>query len=147
MTIEITTFREPSVGGATLSKLFLGGDFVCDVLEDQIREVPGVPVVKWKVAGQTAIPAGKYRLVLVNSGKFGPDTLSISGVEGFDLIRIHGGNTQLDTLGCLLTGTRNGANTVVKSQDALRKLRTLIVPRMKAGEEAWIRIRNPGEVP
>jgi hypothetical protein len=85
--------REPSKGGATLSKLFLGEQFICDILEDEVREVPGVPVEQWKIHGVTAIPAGVYRVVTEDSQRFGPDTLTLANVPGYKYIRIHGGNT------------------------------------------------------
>lgn len=99
--------REPSVNEATLGKLYDRGQFVCDILEDEIREIHGVPVAEWKVHSKTAIPAGAYKLALENSSRFGPDTLTVTGVTGFQYIRIHGGNSQFDTEGCLLPGTRN----------------------------------------
>ena len=133
--------REPSVGEATLSRLCVETDFICDVLEDQVREVVGTTVASWKIHGRTAIPAGLYRLSLEMSGRFGPDTLTVNDVDGFEYIRIHGGNTSANTEGCLLPGTRNSANTVAHSQDALRDLRAIVVPAIKAGEEVWLEIR------
>ena len=140
---ELTLIREPSKDGATLSVLYLGSYAVCDVLEDEIREVPGVEVMLWKVKGRTAIPSGTYMLALQNSMRFGADTLTVTCVPGFEYIRIHGGNTQLDTEGCLLPGTRNGANTVKDSRVALQRLRDLIVPGMRRGEQVTLMIVNP----
>jgi hypothetical protein len=141
--MHLTMFREPSVDGATLSKLFHGLEFLCDILEDQVREVAGQPVSEWKIKERTAIPAGTYPITLVHSARFGPDTLTLSNVPGFLYIRIHGGNTQHDTEGCLLPGTRNSASTVASSQVALRKLRELVVPELQAGGEVTIEIFNP----
>lgn len=140
---ELTLVREPSKDGATLSVLYLGAYAICDVLEDEVREVPGMEVVLWKVKGRTAIPAGSYALALENSLRFGPDTLTVRGVPGFEYIRIHGGNTQLDTEGCLLPGTRNGTNTVKDSRVALQRLRDLIVPSLRRGEPVILKIINP----
>ena len=143
--MHLTMFREPSVEGATISKLFNGLDFVCDVLEDEIREVVGAPVESWKVKDKTAIPAGTYPVTLVHSARFGPDTLTLNEVPGFLYIRIHGGNTQHHTEGCLLPGTRNSVNTVAGSQVALRKLRELVVPELQGGGEVTIEIFNPSK--
>lgn len=143
--MHFTMFREPSKGGATLSKLFLGLTEICDVLEDEMREVPGMDVSLWKQHGKTAIPAGLYKIVLENSSRFGPETLTVKDVPGFQYIRIHGGNTQFDTEGCLLPGTRNTETTVAGSQVALKALRALILPALKAGEEVLIEIFNPHE--
>ena len=140
---ELTLIREPSKDGATLSVLYLDAYAVCDVLEDEIREVPGVEVVLWKVKGRTAIPSGTYMLALQNSMRFGADTLTVTCVPGFEYIRIHGGNTQLDTEGCLLPGIRNSENTVKDSRACLQRLRDLVVPAIKRGEPVTIGIINP----
>jgi hypothetical protein len=136
-------FREPSVGGATLSKLFRGLDFICDILEDEAREVPGMEPALWKQRGKTAIPVGKYQLALENSSRFGADTLTVTEVPGFQYIRIHGGNTQFDTEGCLLPGERNGVCTVAHSQFNLQLLRDIVVPSLRAGEDVWLEILAP----
>lgn len=140
--IYLTMQREPSKGGATLSRLFHGQTFLCDILEDEVREQPGIPVAEWKQAGRTAIPSGLYRITLEYSNRFGPDTLTVANVPGFAGIRIHGGNTQFDTEGCLLPGTRNSDTTVAGSQFALKGLRAIIVPALQEGEEVMLEIRN-----
>lgn len=139
----LSMLREPSKGGATLSKLYLGPKFICDVLEDEIREVVGRPVSEWKVKGKTAIPAGSYTLSLQNSPRFGPETLTVDNVDGFVGIRIHGGNKAEDTEGCPLPGTRNSVNTVAGSQVALGKVRALVVPHLRAGGTVRLEISNP----
>lgn len=139
----LTMQREHSTGGATLSKLFHNNVYVCDVLEDEIREIPGMEPALWKQHGKTAIPSGLYRIGLENSSRFGADTLTVLNVPGFQYIRIHGGNTQFDTEGCLLPGTRNSSNTVAGSQNALRGLRALVVPALQAGDDVMLEIKNP----
>lgn len=75
--MKIIIRRQPSQGGATIGKLSIDGLFACYVLEDEIREVPGQTVSEWKIKGQTAIPAGEYRVTLEDSARFGPDTMTI----------------------------------------------------------------------
>lgn len=136
--MRVTVQREPSKDGATLSRLSIDGVYVCDIIEDVVREVPGAPVEKWKVKGETAIPAGVYRLTLETSQRFGPETLTVSGVNGFVGIRMHGGNTAADTEGCPLPGWRNGTCTVTKSQRALKAIRSIVVPEIKSGRAVMI---------
>lgn len=140
--IRLTMFREPSVDGATLSRLFYGTEFICDVLEDVVREKPGVPVADWKVKGLTAIPAGIYEIVLENSPRFGNDTLTLKNVEGFQYIRIHAGNRSTDTEGCLLPGTRQGTNVVGRSREALFRLRDILLPHLWSKGTVEIEILN-----
>lgn len=80
--------------------------FFCFTLEDKVREENGVPVEKWKIKGETAIPRGIYDVVLENSPRFGPDTITLLKVPGFTKIRIHSGNTPVDTEGCIIVGFR-----------------------------------------
>ena len=90
----------------TTGQLYIDGAYFCFTLEDKVREVPGKHVRTWKIPKMTAIPAGIYDLTFENSPKFGPETLTINKVPGFEGIRIHSGNTQLDTDGCIIVGYR-----------------------------------------
>jgi hypothetical protein len=136
----LTMFREPSQGGATLSKLFCGEQFLCDILEDEVREIEGQPVSDWKIKGATAIPHGVYEVTVENSQRFGVATLTVNDVPGFQYIRIHGGNTSADTEGCLLPGSRNSAATVASSRAALSYIRSIILPALDKGERVQIEI-------
>lgn len=140
--MNLNLFREVSKGDATLSRLFNGEQFLCDVLEDEVREVEGRPVEEWKIHGATAIPSGTYNIVLENSQRFGPDTITLQNVLGFKYIRGHAGNTSADTEGCLLFGTRSGENTVRNSRVALAKVKALIKSRLAQGESVSIKIIN-----
>lgn len=138
--IHFTMFREASQGGATISRLFLGFDYICDILEDEVREIPGVPVSEWKIKGATAIPAGTYEIELRQSARFGPDTMTLLAVPGYEYIRVHAGNRADDTEGCLLPGVRNSLVTVGHSRDNLAKLKAIVVPAIRAGQKVTIEI-------
>ena len=147
--IELLLQRRPSVEDTTLGVLYRGTTFECYTLEDVIREIPGQPVDTWKVRGKTAIPAGRYRIGLVTSPRFGPQTMTLLGVPGFDLIRIHAGNDDADTEGCLLVGravhedpTGDGGN-LVESRAALAALKEKVVAAIAKGDAVWITVRNP----
>lgn len=88
----------------TTGQLYIDGEYFCFTLEDKVREIPGQPVKSWKIPKMTAIPSGMYTITFENSPKFGPDTLTINDVPGFTGIRIHTGNTHLDTDGCPIVG-------------------------------------------
>ena len=140
--MKLLMLREESKDGATLSKLYDGSHYVCDILEDVVREIPGRPVSEWKIKGQTAIPAGVYKITFENSPRFGKDTLTVNGVEGYVGIRIHAGNTAKDTDGCQCPGRRNSTNTVAYSQVCLAMIKDMCKTAMKQGQEVWLDIRN-----
>lgn len=106
---EATLTRHPSQGAATIGQWYMPG-FNCYTLEDQVREVPGRPVTEWKVPGATAIPRGRYKVVIDWSNRFKRNMPHILGVEGFDGIRVHSGATAADTEGCVCVGDRVGAD-------------------------------------
>lgn len=138
--MNLRVIREPSRGGATLGSLYIDGVRVCETLEDELRERPGQPVAAWKVKGQTAIPAGRYRLTLRQSPRFGRVLPWLQDVPGFEWILIHAGNKSADTEGCLLVGLDRGAAFVGRSQMAFQRL----MERLTAAPgDIWIDIENP----
>lgn len=143
--MELTLKRNKSFGDATISPLLINGNFECHILEDVIREVPGVVVNQWKVPGKTAIPAGRYRVVLSLSNRFKKVLPEILDVPGFAGIRIHGGNKAADTEGCLITGQRATKTQIVggTSLPALHALQDKIKAAIDGGEKVFIRISNP----
>jgi hypothetical protein len=151
--IQLRLIREPSQGGATLGSLYLNDVWQCWTLEDQLREPrqtrvrpamdPGDAarwVMSWKQPGQTAIPAGLYRVKLTMSTRFGVVLPEVFDVPGFSGIRIHAGNTPADTEGCLLVGHTRGERQVLESRLALQWL----LQRFRAaGDTAFIHVENP----
>ncbi len=138
--MEISVLRRQSASGATIGKLYINGDYECYTLEDEIREVPGRPVEEWKVPGRTAIPAGRYRLVIDYSNRFGRMMPHILEVPGFEGIRIHCGNSAKDTEGCILLGEMAGAVTISFSRLAFDAFFPKLQAALDAGEEAWITV-------
>jgi hypothetical protein len=143
--MKLVVQRGPSYQHATIGKLYIDGHYACCTLEDQIREVEGVPVDEWKVHGNTAIPAGTYRVTLEYSGRFGVDTLTINDVPGFKYIRIHAGNTHDDTEGCILVGMAATDHSLVggTSRPALSLLKSQVQRAIAEGDTVTIEINNP----
>lgn len=141
MTIRV--IREPSLNATTLSVVMVDDRFFSFGLEDAIREVSGKPVASWKVPGETAIPAGRYRLAMTYSPKFQRVMPEVLDVPGFDGIRIHAGNSQADTQGCLLLGVQRAGARVIDSVKACAMLTTFIEAAEKRGDATWILFENP----
>jgi hypothetical protein len=133
--------REPSIRAATHGVLFVDGHFACFTLEDEIREVPGEPVADWKVPGATAIPAGRYRLIVTPSQRFGRPLPLVVDVPGFAGVRLHPGNTVADTEGCILVGADRQPGRVLQSRVAFEQLFERI---RRAPGDLWLQIDNPG---
>ena len=95
----------------TIGKLYIDDKYFCDTLEDTVRDLTNEP----KVPGKTAIPAGRYRVVLVMSPRFGRLHPRLLEVPFFEGILIHKGNTNKDTAGCILLGENKQKGRVTNS--------------------------------
>lgn len=142
--MRLRVIREPSHQGATLGSLYIDDVWVSWTLEDVLRERPMQPVSAWKVKGQTAIPAGRYRVVLRQSPRFGRVLPWLQDVPGFEWILLHAGNRSADTEGCLLVGLDRGTAFVGRSQMALQRVMERLV---EAQGEIAIVIENPPSYP
>jgi hypothetical protein len=108
-----------------------------------VRERRGVPVADWKVPRQTAIPEGTYRVILSQSTRFGgqlmPELLHVPGFEG---IRIHPGNTSLDTEGCILPGLETDGTEVLHSRQAYAMVKMRIEDADTRGDHVYLMVCN-----
>lgn len=123
-TLERMTFTDKS----TIGELRIDGDLLCFTLEDTSR-AQGV-----KIDHKTAIPAGKYEIIITESSRFKRPLPLLLGVPNFENIRIHPGNTADDTSGCILPGMRAGINIVYDSRKAFDLLFPEIQKRLKMGK-------------
>lgn len=100
--MDILVQREVSRNEFTPGEMFINGEHFCWTLEDTVREVPDQPPVEWKIFGKTAIPVGKYKVVINWSSRFKRQMIQVLNVRGFEGIRIHNGPTEKSTDGCIL---------------------------------------------
>ena len=121
--------------------------FLCYTLEDEHREE--------KVAGETRIPQGTYKITLRKVGgfhsryskKYGnmhKGMLWVREVPNFEYILIHTGNTDEHTAGCLIVGNSQQANFgdsngfVGSSTNAYKRIYPPIAEALEKGEEVTI---------
>ena len=108
-------------------------DFFCYTLEDFCNNTYNCQtpdeIKAVKVAGKTAIPFGAYKVVFEHSPRFGRDMLTIKNVPGFSGIRIHSGNTDKDTDGCILCGLGVSGTSITDSRRAVKLLEDLVRER------------------
>lgn len=134
--------RKPSLPHCTLGELHVDGGFQCFTLEDVVREHPGAPVAEWKIPGETAIPAGRYKVTVTHSQRFNRDLPLLNAVPGFLGVRIHPGNTEADTEGCILVGSHIAGDAITESRIAFGALFEKVRDAFNAGDEVWITIKN-----
>ena len=132
--------RSPSHLTCTTGSLFVNGEFECATLEDVVREIPGVPVERWKIKGKTAIPAGTYAVQLTMSNRFKRVLPLLVAVPGFEGVRIHPGNTSADTEGCILVGLGHADDRITDSRAAFDALFARLDAAAKRGEPITLEI-------
>jgi hypothetical protein len=112
--VRRTTFTNLS----TVGEMWIDGQFECYTLEDCTRQVLGQPVAAWKIANSTAIPIGQYTVTIDQSARFGQLMPHVLNVPGFEGVRIHWGNTDKDTEGCILVGQEKTTDFIGHSRAA-----------------------------
>jgi hypothetical protein len=140
--------------GYTIGKLYIDGAYFCDTLEDTDRglkqSMPLAEIKQLKQAGITAIPAGKYYVLMhIASPKYAtrPANQSIGGllprlanVPGYDGVLIHIGNYPKDTEGCILVGKNKAVGAVLESTETFFQLYPLLKAAADKVEEITITI-------
>ncbi len=103
---------------------------------------PIASILARKVADQTCIPYGRFRVKTTMSAKYGRMMPLILDTPGFRGCRIHSGNSDQHTSGCVLPGmTRDVTKgTVGKSRVACAWLYTEIARVEAGGGNVWIEI-------
>lgn len=117
---------------STIADLSIDGDLFCRTLEPSSR--------KGNPTGKLAIPALEYKLTINaeittdKEKKFGFTVIQVNDVPGRTNIEIHPGNTQADTLGCILPGNRFDTDTVYDSRNAFFSLKGEIQKQLTIGD-------------
>lgn len=103
----------------TIGKMYINGKYYCDTLEDTVRDLNQNGKFdgnEQKIYGQTAIPYGTYRVLWTYSPRFKKYMPELKDVPEFSGVRIHAGNTNVDTLGCILVGQNKQVGKVINSK-------------------------------
>ena len=116
--------------------------YFCDTLEPTWRDYEHGA---YKVKGRSAIPEGRYAVVISWSPKFKQWLPILLGGPDFNRkwqgIRIHAGNTAKDTEGCILVGQNREVGKVLDSRKWLYELKQKIVEAKDRGESVWITVK------
>lgn len=143
--MEITLTRIARRKTYTIGRLAIDGEYICDTLEPTWRDIgwgrPGK-----KIAGKTAIPEGRYPVVVTFSPRFRRWLPLLLHVPLFEGIRIHAGNTADDTAGCILPGLNKKKGQVIDSRIWEHRIVRRLANRPE-GEAVWIEVRAVREPP
>ena len=124
----------------TIGKLYIDGAYFCDTLEDKDRgledNMPIEKIMFLKKPHITAIPTGTYTVILNYSNRFKRIMPLVMNVKGFAGIRIHAGNTDGDTDGCILVGENKAKGKVLNSKDTYNRL----FERMKSADKIYLTV-------
>ncbi len=117
---------------STIGELWAYDKFFCYTLEDKVRMA--------KIPGKTAIPFDSYPVTITFSPKFNKPMPLINCVPNFEGVRIHPGNTDADTEGCILVGDDRDADFIGQSRAAFNRLYVAIGTAIKCGEGVMLSI-------
>lgn len=127
---------------ATLGKMYLDNVFFCQTCEDEDRflERSIEDISERKVYGRTAIPRGRYRLLVTFSNRFQKPLPIVLDVPGFDGIRIHGGNRAENSHGCILVGKVRTSTGIAQCADSVQRIISQIEEGEEMGIETWLEV-------
>ena len=124
--MKIKVVREVFTDKSTIGSLYLNDVFFCYTLEDKDRGLEQsqslIIIQAKKLFGITAIPYGKYPLIVNKSPKFGRLLPRLQGIKGFDGVLIHRGNSAEHSHGCILVGYKKGVDCISESTKATADL-------------------------
>ena len=128
----------------TIGSFYINDVKVCDTLEDTDRglssAMPLAEIRAKKVPGKTAIPTGRYQVVITYSPRFRRDMPLLCGVPGYEGVRIHAGNTPEDTEGCILPGENKVKGQVINSRATFARIMESLKVARDNGEQIYIEI-------
>lgn len=129
--MEMTLKRGRPVGNHTPGILTIGKDQYY-TLEDLVRDK--------KIPGETAIPAGRYEVIINRSTRFKKELPRLLNVPNFEGVLIHSGNTEKDTEGCILPGMDRNEKGVLRSREAMNFIQPVIQAALNKGEKVWLTV-------
>jgi hypothetical protein len=128
-----------------IGELLVDGTPLTNTLEDLPHET--------KIDGETCIPAGTYQVLLTKSpaaeaGRlWTPDPEFrlplLMDVPGFEGVRIHAGNDEKDTRGCILVGSWTGGEIIHNARIALQAVMDMLEIAVIGRQPIEIEIVNP----
>ena len=145
MELKLTRFHfEPDF---TLGKLTYDNKswFIIEDTDRDLKQNDSLDKIKSvKVHSCTAIPYGKYQVIINRSQRFKINLPLLLNVPNWEGVRMHVGNYSTDTEGCLLPGKGYSIQNkmVTNSRVAFGEIYELIENALKRNETVWININK-----
>ena len=153
--MELTLKRIALRSEYTIGKLYVDGKYVCDTIEDTVRDLDKDGKFangEVKIPGKTAIPYGRYEITMkVKSPKYSNFSKyswakkydgylpRLLNVPHFDGVLIHVVNSALDSEACVLVGENKVVGKVINSVNTFRRLMDdYLVPAKKRNERIFM---------
>jgi len=143
--MELKVTRTTFTAESTIGEFYINGIYHFFSLEDKDRQRQSDgTIISWtpdiKIPKVTAIPRGRYEVIINFSNRFQKQMPLLLNVPSYDGIRIHSGNTDENTEGCILVGLTRKADFIGNSQKAFSKLMNILNKANKQ-EKIWITIQ------
>ena len=112
--------------------------YFCDTLEQTYRDLKKGK----KVPGRTAIPCGRYQILITKSLCYGCWLPVLLNVPGFKRVRIYAGNYPEETTKSILIGYNKRPGMLIKSRATMHNLMYEMTEALNRKEQIWITITN-----
>lgn len=140
--MELTLTRIAKRKTYTIGRLSINDEYFCDTLEPTWRDYAHGA---YKVKGKSAIPEGRYAIVITWSPRMKKWLPLLVGDHDFNKkwqgVRIHAGNTAKDTEGCILVGQNRQVGQVLDSRLWLHRLLQRITDAKEQNEAVWLTVK------
>ena len=128
----------------TIGNVYINGLWFCNSLEDKDRgltsKMSEEEIFDVKVKGETAIPSGLYNLAYTYSPKLHKYAPLVLNVKGFSGIRIHSGNTDKDSEGCIILGLNKKKGEVINSRYTCNNFYHMVEDALDKGQLVTLEI-------
>jgi hypothetical protein len=146
--VEFSLVRKYFNENYTIGKLSVDGEYLCDTLEDKVRDLHDrnhdgdfTDEGEGKMPGKTAIPYGRYEIKMIYWLKHKRKCPLLQDVPGFTGIFIHAGNGPEDTEGCILVGENKEKGKVLYSRYHTEIVTNFIRKGIQKGNQVFITIK------
>ena len=139
-TLKLKLVRGKGNAKSVEGKLYINEVFECFTVEDADRRLENGGT---KIQDKTAIPRGIYEVKWTHSNHFNKDMPELLNVPQFEGVRIHAGNSDKDTEGCIIVGAVNeveGDDWISASKVAVDRLYPKIKAAVLSGKKVTMEV-------